>query len=438
MSVTVAALGLGLGAEPAMDAAQAIRDEAQVPAYTLPDPLRGVDGRVVRSAADWVEWRRAEVLGRFMSDVYGRSPGRPRRVAYEVGPVDWEALGGKAIRKSITVRFTEAADGPAMEILLYVPKGAAGPVPAFLGLNFHGNHTVASDPGIPLSTRWMRNDERTGRVGNRATEASRGTAASRWPVETILARGYALATVYCGDIEPDHADGWRTGVRTVFPVGDGGGGAEPAAAPIETFAADAWGCIAAWAWGLSRALDYLEADTDVDAGRVTVVGHSRLGKTALWAGATDTRFAAVISNNSGCGGAALSRRAFGETVERINSVFPHWFCTNFKRYNGRESELPVDQHQLLALMAPRPVYVASAEQDWWADPRGEFLALQAAEGVYQLFGIAGLGVRDLPAPDQPVGGVMRYHLRTGEHDITAYDWAQYLDFADRHLGGGRR
>lgn len=395
-------------------------DEAKVPAYTLPDPLTLADGSPVRDAETWRTRRRPEVLRLFVEHVFGPVAPRLDGQRFIVREQGTPALDGKAIRRQVRVLFTGEANGPYLDLLLYLPAGrrSGARVPSFLGLNFAGNHGIHPDPGITLSDRWVPANY-AGVVNNRATGASRGSAARRYPIETILDAGFALATVYCGDLEPDHPEGWRDGIRgrVKWP--------SPDRAPQSA--------MGAWSWGLSRAMDYLAADPDIDPARVAVWGHSRLGKAALWAGAQDERFALVISNNSGEGGAAITRRRFGETLERITARFTHWFVPAYRKYADREDALPVDSHMLLALAAPRPLYVASAVEDRWADPKGEFLGALGAEPVYALFGRKGLGVREMPPVDKPVGDTIGYHVRSGGHDVTPYDWQQYLAFAARHL-----
>jgi hypothetical protein len=413
-------------------AAQINYDESKVAPYTLPDPLVLASGTRVASASVWYKQRRPEILHLFETHVYGRTPATHARTSFTVVSVDKNALGGKAIRKQVRVHFSAEKDGPKMDLLVYVPAGARGRVPVFLDANFAGNHTLNKDPGIRLGEVWVReaasrNDPRAKElvkhVRQVAKEEARGSTASRWPLEKILARGYALATFCYQDVEPDFAGGMRYGVRPLFFR----------AAQTEPGPED-WGAIGAWAWGLSRAADYLQTDKDIDAKKIVVMGHSRLGKTALWAGAQDARFAIVISNDSGEGGAALSRRNFGETVKVLNTAFPHWFCANYRQYSDHADRLPVDQHMLLALIAPRPVYVASAVEDRWADPRGEFLAAVAAGKVYALLGKQGLGTDRMPGLHQPIMKTIGYHIRAGKHDVTTYDWEQYLTFADRQFG----
>lgn len=388
-------------------------DESKAGAYQLP----GVLGSAA-SSRQWAENRRGEVLQLFRENVYGAMPGAPAGMHFSLRSTDTLALAGKAISKQVRVFFTPGTNGPWMDILLYVPRHVKQPVPVFIGLNFMGNHSVNADTAIPITQQWVANRE--GIKDNRAIAAMRGKAASRWEVEKIINRGYAVATAYYGDLEPDHNEGWRTGIRTTLQE------------TLKTPFSD-WGAIGAWAWGLSRMADYLQTDPDIRASGIIITGHSRLGKAALWVAANDQRFGMVVSNNAGEGGAALSRRWYGETIERINTAFPHWFIAKYKTYNGRADAMPVDQHMLLALAAPRPLYVASALEDQWADPKGEFLAAKNAEPVYALFGKKGLGVDEMPPVNTPVGASIHYHIRTGVHDITWYDWQQYLDFADQYL-----
>ena len=397
-----------------------IYDESKVPEYQLPDVLTMFHGGKVKSPKVWFKKHRPDILKFFTDEVYGKVPGDLKISEIKVWETSENALNGKAIRKQLSLFFRKNNHNLEMNVLMYLPK-AVRKSPVFLAYNFSGNHTISSDPNIRLTESWVENDPSVGIINNQVTEQSRGSNSNSWPIEQIIQAGYGLATVYYGDVDPDKND-FSDGIEPFFYV-------ENQTKPKY----DEWGSIAAWAWGLSRVLDYLETDSLVDSKKVAVLGHSRLGKTALWAGATDQRFAMVISNESGCGGAALSKRKFGETVESINTAFPHWFCDNFLKYNDNEDRLPVDQHMLLALIAPRPLYVASAEGDQWADPRGEFLSAKYASAVYKLLGMEGLPITEMPEVNHPVMGTIGYHIRSGKHALTAYDWDQYLKFADKHI-----
>ena len=368
-------------------------NEAEVPEYELPDPLVFSDGKTVKNARQWTKKRRPQVLETFAQEMYGHIPARPEGLHFSTVSED-TVYGGLGIRKVVRI-YLDAAELHWFDVLIHLPKDAAGPVPMFVGLNFKGNDATL--------------DER---------------ADFRWPYELVLKAGMGVATAWRDSIEPDGKDSRLAEAEGVCR--DGG--------VRSWYNKDGdWGAISAWAWGLSRIVDYLETDEAYDTDRLAVIGHSRLGKTALWAGANDLRFDMVISNDSGCCGAAISRRKFGETFAVIDTSFPHWFTREFDKYKGREETFPADQHWLIALAAPRPVYVASATEDLWADPKGEWLAAFHASPVYALFGYEGLSA-EMPAADTSDGlGRIGYHIRTGKHNILAFDWQQYILFIDRHL-----
>ena len=405
-------------------------DEAKVRAYTLPDLLMipegsAPDGEAVSTPEAWRVAARPRWLGLLESTEYGRLlpavPVTAEEIERGPGP-------DGSTRIQARLRLGVGPDSPATEVLVYLPSPSRGDkperLPTFLHLNFGGNHAESTDPAVRIPSGWVPNGKDTGVDDNHAKVSSRGTLASRWPVKLLHDRGYATATAYCGDVFPDHADGRKASVLPSlgYAVGD-----------ERMVSGDEPGAISTWAWQLSRILDWLVTLPEIDPTRVIVVGHSRLGKTALWAGAGDERFAMVVSNESGCGGAALERRNYGETVKRITTSFPHWFAPTFATYADRETELPIDQHVVLAMTAPRPLYVSSAVEDRWADPRGEFLAAVAAGPVWELFGKVGLGTDTYPAVDTAIGNSIGYHVRSGPHDITAIDWGHFADFATRVL-----
>lgn len=425
LALPVAALALSATVDPTGHAADEVfnYDEAKVRHYTLPDPLAGPDGAAATTPEAWRTTARPHQLSLVEANVYGRR--LPAVTVSVVGDVERAevTLAGDvpATRIQARLRLGNGELAPITDVLVYLPRGAQA-APCFLCLNFRGNQAQHSDPGIRLARGWVSNDVQAGIADNRATEASRGSWNQEWPVEAMLGRGYCMATAYYGDTFPDRPDGRAE--SALVSLGRPVAGELPADEP---------GAIATWAWQLSRILDWLVTLPEIDKTKVAVVGHSRLGKTALFAGALDERFAMVVSNESGCGGAALSRRNYGESVKRITTSFPHWFCPAFATFAGRETELPCDQHTLVALIAPRPLSVSSAIDDRWADPRGEFLGAVAAEPAWQLFGRRGLGTTEWPAADTPIGDTVSYHVRSGRHELLAYDWERFADHADRHL-----
>ncbi len=398
---------------------KANEDESLVVMSPLPDPLVRADGSRISNPSEWPA-QRNHWMKLIAEHEYGYSPTETAVVTWELVEEGMMNLG-KTKRQQFVVHLKTDVASMDIDFVLFTPNSSNKIKGTFLGLNFQGNHTVDAAPELRLPKGWVANDAKNGITNNLASQSMRGDQSRRWPIAEISDRGYAVATAYYGDIDPDFDDGFKNGVHSLFP--------NHRSSPEQR---DRWGSIAGWAWGLSRLMDVLTQQPNIDGSHVAVVGHSRLGKTALWAGASDPRFSIIIANNSGCGGAALERRNFGESVARINTSFPHWFCHKFRDYNQNESAMPFDQHTIVACIAPRPVYIASASKDLWADPKGEYLSGWYASPVYKLLGHQGLPAQDPPPLDTSVGDRVGYHNRTGTHDILSYDWEQFMNFADRH------
>ncbi len=390
--------------------------EAKVGDYTLPETLALADGQPVRDAETWYEKRRPEIVRLFEENQFGRCPDRPADMSFDVFDKGTPAFEGKAVRRQVTIYFSKDKDGPKMDLLIYLPAGVEKPVPLLLNLGFVANSMTVDDPGVRQGEIWNRQKQRVPAAG--------GFRFGVLNVVPVLEKGFGIATVYYGDIDPDFQGGISYGVRSLYLKQ---GQTEPAP--------DEWGSIAAWAWGLSRALDYFETDEGVDAKRVAIMGVSRLGKTVLWAGARDRRFAMVIASCSGEGGAALSRRNYGETIKHLAapSRYHYQFCANYRKFGDNVTQFPVDAHMLLALIAPRPVLLQTGNTDKWSDPYGEFLAAVAAEPVYKLLGGQGLGTDKMPPPDQPILNTIGFFMHTGGHGSLASDWDVFLKFMQMHL-----
>lgn len=414
-------------------------DENKIGTFTLPDPLVAQNGLPVRRPDEWLEIRRPEILKLYEENIHGVSPKLDKMVT-KVVEMDTNALNGTAIREQVSLDLSSqvSTNHVVLHVLEYTPANAAGPVPTFVCLSFSGNYAVINDPNVIVYPVWDRSHNKLVMPKN----IVRGSSHS-WKIRETLARGYGIAIVDYNDIEPDSIDGsgWKYGVRSLYLKP----GERPDAVP------DAWGAISAWAWGASRVVDYLETDPRVDRDRLIMLGQSRLGKTALWAGAEDPRFAMVVASCSGEMGAALSRRDYGETVTSMAKSYAYQFCPNFLKYSNNIPAMPVDSHMLISLIAPRPLYLNTGSLDRWSDPRGEFEAAIAAAPVYQLFGkhsvVSNLppaksllksGVLETfqpPPLDRPIFSDISFETHTGQHDILSQDWERFLDFADLHFHG---
>lgn len=379
-------------------------DESNVGNYTLPELLALQNGKPVRDAKTWLKKRRPEILRLYQTEIYGRVPKRAPRVRFHVAETDTNALNGTAVLKEIVGQLGPGPDAPTVHVHLYLPPNLSRPVPVLLHLVFFGAPPPPSTSSSSINAAERPRFMETGPIGD------------------ILARGFGYATVRYTEFEGDSATNSLSRLRKL------------ALAPGQSRpAADEWGTICAWAWGASRVIDYFETDKAIDARRIAVIGHSRLGKTVLWLGAQDPRVSVVFSSCSGEMGASLARRDYGETVDDMAANFPWQFAGNFQKYAGHWNDMPVDTHMLIALNAPHALFISGGTKDQWADPRGEFLAEVAAGPVYRLLGKADLGTTEFPNTDTPlVSGDLGFNYHTGPHTIMPVEWKEFLDFAARH------
>ena len=368
-------------------------DETKVPKYVLPDVLKTRTGKSVGNKKEWERSRRGEILKLFEDNIYGQMPKSYDSIRYSIVNENKTSMEGKAHLKEVLIEVFNQRKSVKINLVLFVPNNVTKPVPAFVLINNRSKDN---------------------------TDPTRITKSDFWPAEVVVDAGYAIAAFHVDDLAPDNKDLFMNGVLQLYP---------------EQLKADnGMGAIGAWAWGASRVMDYFETDQLIDRTKVGVVGHSRGGKASLWAAAQDERFAICATNCSGNTGAALARRRFGETIAVINSAFPHWFNNNYKTFNDKEDLLPVDQHMLISLIAPRPVYATNASDDLWADPKGTFLSLKNAEPVFLLYGLKSALPDVPPAIDHPImQSPIAYHNRAGKHNLTLYDWTSFIKFADYHF-----
>ena len=417
LSVFCAALAQQASTPPAEVAGIPVNyDEMKVGTYTLPDPLIFSNGKPVTGVKNWYSKRRPELIRLFEENEYGRAPGRPAGLHFDVFEKAGTAFNGKAIRRQVTIHFSKDDNSPKADLLMYLPAAGQKPASMLLSLSFSANSSTIDDPGIKPGEIWGRDHKRV---------PAPKTGIGHIDPLPFLEQGIGVATMYYGDIDPDFDGGLPNGVRALYLKP---GQSKPAA--------DEWGAIGAWAWGLSRAMDYLETDQGVDAKHVAILGISRLGKTVLWAGAQDTRFAMVIASCSGEGGAALSRRNYGETIAHLTapSRYPYQFCANYAKYAEHPDKMPVDANELVALIAPRPLLLQTGDTDYWSDPKGEFLAAVSAGKVYRMLGKAGLETEQMPVAGEPILNPLGYLVHSGGHGTVPSDWPVFLKFIQLYLG----